>query len=58
MKKWTEETAKRVAAQNIGESKVIFLDGKATLSVCSAFDFLVNHHGYIFSEVKLSEEGK
>ena len=51
--KWTKESAERFASTNIGENKIIFLDGTATLRKCSAFDYLVNKCGYIFSERKL-----
>lgn len=49
MRKLTKESAERIVHDNIGKNKTIILDGKATLGKCAAFDYLVNQHGYIFT---------
>jgi hypothetical protein len=55
---WTKEKAEQFASSNIGESKIIFLDGTATLRKCGAIDYLVNHCGYKFGGTKPTKERK
>lgn len=50
MKRWTKETAENFARKYIVAGKGILLDGTATLGLCSAFDYLVNQHGYFLCE--------
>ena len=54
--KWTKEKAESVVSSNIGEGKVIFLDGTSTLRKCGAMDYLVNHCGYIFGGARPQKE--
>lgn len=49
MRKWTEESARKVVLQSCGiEDKVIHLNPDSTrgLQACSAISYLCNHHGY------------
>lgn len=49
MKKWTEESARKVVLQSCGiENKVIHRNPDSTrgLQACSAISYLCNHCGY------------
>lgn len=47
MSKWTQEKAEKTLKGNISTNgKVITFTGDATLSKCSAADFLVKNHEY------------
>jgi hypothetical protein len=48
--KWTKETAERFISEKIASGKVILLDGNLSLKKCSAADYLVKNHGYVFKD--------
>lgn len=46
--RWTKETAEKFVASYIGKGRFIILDGTMSLKKCSASDYLVKEHGYLF----------
>jgi hypothetical protein len=56
--KWSKETAERFVNAKIASGKTILIDGTLSLKQCSAADYLVNNHGYIYNTPKKRGENK